>query len=175
MIRPTEPRDTPALVALTADTGFFKPLEVATLQEVLDYYHESARERGHRCFSHERDGVLRGFVYHAPEDMTERTWCLWWIAVARDEQGRGVGGELLRFAEEDMRRLQGRVLFIETSGTVHYEPTRRFYLKHDYELAAVLRDYYSDGDDLVMFRKRLTEVGAQKNAPPSTSPTVAHL
>ncbi|MBL8795592.1 MAG: GNAT family N-acetyltransferase [Planctomycetia bacterium] len=156
MIRPSEPRDTPALVELTARTGFFKPLEVETLREVLDYYHEANRARGHRCFSYERDGVLRGFVYHAPEDMTERTWCLWWIAVAHDEQGRGLGGELLRFAEEDMRQLRGRVLFIETSGTKHYGPTRRFYLKHGYEQEAVLRDYYSDGDDLVMFRKRLT-------------------
>lgn len=157
MIRPTEPRDTAALVSLTAQTGVFKPLEVVTLQEVLDYYHEAARQRGHRCFTSEREGKAVGFVYHAPEDMTERTWCLWWIAVSLEAQGQGVGGELLGFAEEDMRLQQGRVLFIETSGLPHYEPTRRFYLKHGYEQAAVLRDYYSDGDDLVMFRKRLTK------------------
>jgi len=39
---------------------------------------------------------------------------------------------------------------IETSSLPHYELTRRFYLKHGYEQAAVLRDFYSDGDDMVI-------------------------
>jgi hypothetical protein len=33
--------------------------------------------------------------------------------------------------------------------------TRRFYRKHGYDQDAVLRDFYSDGDDMVVFRKRL--------------------
>ena len=35
MIRPATPDDVPALLALTAGTGFFKPLEVDTLGGVL--------------------------------------------------------------------------------------------------------------------------------------------
>jgi len=35
------------------------------------------------------------------------------------------------------------------------EPTRRCYSKNGYDREAVLRDYYRDGDDLVVFRKRL--------------------
>jgi ribosomal protein S18 acetylase RimI-like enzyme len=85
--------------------------------------------------------------------MTERTWYLYWIAVSKRTQARGIGGKLLRYAEDDIRAKSGRVLFIETSSLPHYELTRRFYLKHGYEQAAVLRDYYSDGDDMVVFRK----------------------
>ena len=44
---------------------------------------------------------------------------------------------------------------IETSSLPHYEPTRRFYLKHGYELGATLRDFYAEGDDMVVFRKLL--------------------
>jgi hypothetical protein len=40
-----------------------------------------------------------------------------------------------------------------------YEPTRRFYLKHGYEQAAVVVDFYADGDSLVIFRKRVSEEG----------------
>ena len=67
---------------------------------------------------------------------------------------RGQGGTLLRHAEEDIRTLGGRVLFIETSSLPHYELTRRFYLKQGYELEATLRDYYAAGDDMVIFRKK---------------------
>ena len=38
------------------------------------------------------------------------------------------------------------------------ELLRRFYLKHGYEQAAVVRDFYADGDDQVIFRKRLRPV-----------------
>ena len=73
--------------------------------------------------------------------------------MSKQTQARGVGGYLLRHAEEDIRKRNGRVLFIETSSLPHYELTRKFYLKHGYEVTAVLRDYYHDGDDMVVFRK----------------------
>ncbi len=60
----------------------------------------------------------------------------------------------MRHIENDVREARGRLLLIETSSLPHYEPTRRFYLKHGYETAAVLADYYADGDDMVVFRKR---------------------
>src|SRR5207247_4454148 len=105
--------------------------------------------------SYERDGRQIGFAYYAPAAMTDRTWYLYWIAVEKTIQVQGIGTALLRAAEEDIRRHQGRLLLIETSSLPHYEPTRRFYLKHGYDQAAVLGDYYADGDDMVVFRKRL--------------------
>ena len=80
---------------------------------------------------------------------------MYWIAVAKDQHGRGVGGELLRAVEDHIRSLHGRMLFIETSSLPHYEPTRRFYLGKGYELTGVLKEFYADGDDMVVFRKRL--------------------
>ena len=56
-------------------------------------------------------------------------------------------------SRSDIRQLNGRLLLIETSSLPHYELTRRFYLKHHYDQAAVLRDFYADGDDMVVFRK----------------------
>src|SRR5262245_38332475 len=155
MIRPTRPADTDALVSLANATGVFKPLEIATLREVIDDYHAEAEADGHVCVTWERGGEILGFAYYAPEEMTERTWYLYWIAVAPKCQGRGVGGELLRHVENDIRLREGRVLFIETSSLPHYELTRRFYLKHRYDQEAVLRDFYAPGDDMVVFRKSL--------------------
>lgn len=153
MIRPTVPEDTPALVALAEGTGVFKPLEIVALREVLDDYHKSMRSEGHRSVTYEEGGRAIGFAYYAPASMTDRTWYLYWIAVSKDVQAKGAGGALLRYLEHDIRAEQGRLLLIETSSLPHYELTRRFYLKNGCEQTAVLRDYYADGDDMVVFRK----------------------
>jgi ribosomal protein S18 acetylase RimI-like enzyme len=155
MIRPTTPADTPALLRLTEDTGVFRPHEIEALKEVLDDYHRGNRDHGHVCVTDERHGQVVGYAYYAPAAMTDRTWYLYWIAVTRASHARGIGSGLLQHAEEDIRRHNGRVLFIETSSQPHYEPTRRFYFRHHYEVTGTLRDYYSDGDDMVVFRKRL--------------------
>lgn len=155
MIRPTVPEDTATLLALTQGTGIFKPHEIQALDEVLTDYHASNRELGHRCATWEEDGQIMAYAYWAPAAMTDRTWYLYWIAVRRQRQAGGIGGELLKHVEDDIRALGGRILLIETSGLPHYEMTRRFYKKHQYEQGAVLEDYYADGDDMVVFRKRL--------------------
>jgi GNAT superfamily N-acetyltransferase len=155
MLRPAAPEDTPALLALTAGTGVFKPMEVETLAGVMEDYHDEYRERGHRAFVWEEDDRILGYVYHAPEEMTDHTWFLYWIAVAADQQGRGLGTKLLAFVEQDVRECRGRLLVIETCTLPHYEPTRRFYLKHGYTVAAEIPDFYADDDGKVVFTKRL--------------------
>jgi ribosomal protein S18 acetylase RimI-like enzyme len=155
MMRTVSTDDTPALLAMTHDTGFFKPMEIDTLREVLKDYHEDGKAQGERCFVREEDGKIVGFVYYAPEPMTEGTWSLWWIVVRPGVQGKGLGAALLKFVEDDVRGHGARILFLETSGLPQYEPTRRFYLKNGYEEEARLRDYYTDGDDEVVYRKRL--------------------
>ena len=155
MIRPALPEDTPTLKILTAGTGVFKPYEVEVLQEVLDDYHGQRTGPEHIAIVDERDGQIAGYAYYAPDVMTERTWFLYWIAVSKTVQAKGVGTGLLSYAEEDVRRRNGRLMIIETSSLPHSELTRRFYLKNGYTVTGVLRDFYSDGDDMVVFRKRL--------------------
>lgn len=153
MLRPTLPADTAALKKLTAETGFFKPHEIETLQEVLDDYHAEGSEHGHVCQTLDQNGEPIGFIYFGPAPMTLGTWELWWIVVKKDVQARGLGGDMLRFVEDEVRRRQGRVLFIDTSSQPLYDPTRRFYLKNGYEQHAVLKDFYAAGDSKVVFRK----------------------
>jgi ribosomal protein S18 acetylase RimI-like enzyme len=87
--------------------------------------------------------------------MTDRTWYLWWIFVGKTLQGMGIGSEVLQYAEEAIQKERGRMLLVETSSLPHYEPTRRFYQKHGYTQATILTDFYAEGDDLVVFGKRL--------------------
>ena len=155
MIRPTVPADTPELLAITAGTGLFTPADVATLEEVLKEYHAEHAALGHRCATDEQDGKIIGFTYFAPAAMTDRTWDLWWIVVSKQIQARGIGGALLRHAEEGARAETGRLMMVPTSSLPSYELTRRFYLKNGYDVAGILKDYYADGHDMVIFGKRL--------------------
>lgn len=154
MIRPTTPEDADSLIALADETGMFKPLEIEALGEVLHDYFAENQQLGHRAVTAEAAGVITGFAYYAPAAMTEGTWHLWWIAVKKGLQGKGQGGDLLRHVEEGVRASGGRHLLIETGSLPHYEPTRQFYLKHDYDRHAVIEDFYAAGDSMVIFRKK---------------------
>jgi ribosomal protein S18 acetylase RimI-like enzyme len=155
LIRETLPEDFDTLVALTGETGVFKPNELVALREVLDDWTTHNKALGHRSVTSLRDDRIVGFAYYAPAAMTDRTWYLYWIAVTKQVQARGLGTELLHYLEHDIQAAKGRVLFIETSSLPHYEPTRRFYHKHGYEQGAKLADYYADGDHMIVFRKKL--------------------
>jgi len=79
--------------------------------------------------------------------MTDRTWHLYLDSSSgRRVRARGLGSQLLRHVEDDITRAGGRLFLIETSSLPSYEPTRKFYIKHGYEQAAVVRDFYAAGD-----------------------------
>jgi ribosomal protein S18 acetylase RimI-like enzyme len=155
MIRPTTPEDTPALLAIAESTGVFSALDMDALRGVLADFHAGRETETHVLVSYEQDGQVIGFAYYAPASMTDRTWYLWWIAVGKHVQSRGVGKALLEYLEEDIRGRHGRLLVLETSSLPSYEPTRRFYLRNGYGEAATVKDYYADGHHMVVFRKRM--------------------
>lgn len=96
-----------------------------------------------------------GYACYGPRALTDRTYDLYWIAVGPKTRRGGVGRTLLRAVEQEIRRLGGRLLIVETSGLPKYEPTRAFYIATGYLLEATLKDFYKDGDDLVIFTKKM--------------------
>lgn len=153
MIRDTLPSDTDELCRLAAATAVFYDHEIATLREVLDDYH--ADGAGHVAITIEDAGSIAGFAYYGEAEMTDRTWELWWIVVDPAKHGRGLGKQLMSYLEADVRNRKGRLLLIETSSLERYEPTRQFYLKLGYVEAARIPEYYTAGDDKVIFWKKL--------------------
>ncbi len=155
MIRPIQAADSHAILALATETAVFKPHEIVALDEVLSDYFATNKALGHQAARFDRGGQILGFAYWAPAAMADRTWYLYWIAVAPAAQGGGIGSDLLAHVEDDICRRRGRLLLIETSSLPRYELTRKFYTKHHYEQAAAIADFYADGDDMVVFRKKL--------------------
>lgn len=171
MIRPLLPDDTPAIVALAAGTGLFKPLEIETLQELLNDYHAAEKDHGHVAVAigdmrpDGGDAEMAGFAYYAPTPMTDRTWHLYWIAIAPSQQGQGLGRRLMDYVEQDIRHRGGRLLVVETSATAPYRKTREFYARLGYMQAADIPDFYADGDGMAIFTKRLIPAGPGQPTP----------
>jgi ribosomal protein S18 acetylase RimI-like enzyme len=94
-------------------------------------------------------------AYCAPERLTEGTFNLYLIAVHKDLQGTGIGGQLMRYIESLLRSKGKRVLLVETSGLPEFELTRQFYDKCGYNREAVIRDFYREGEDKIVFWKKL--------------------
>jgi ribosomal protein S18 acetylase RimI-like enzyme len=57
--------------------------------------------------------------------------------------------------EAHARQANARLMVIYTSSTPPFAPARRLYEAAGFERAAIVADYYRDGDDLFIYRKRL--------------------
>jgi ribosomal protein S18 acetylase RimI-like enzyme len=154
-IRSSEPRDRDAVLAFMAETGFFRDDEMEVAREVLDEALAKGPAGPYQSFVAEEAGRPVGWVCFGPTPCTVGTFDLYWIGVARDRQGKGLGVRLAEYAEDLIRQRGGRLAVVETSGRAVYDPTRLFYAKLGYHEAARVRNFYAPGDDKVICVKSL--------------------
>lgn len=148
--------DVAAVERLVAATGFFRPSEVAIARELVEDHLARGREASGYwfLFAEDRDG-LAGYVCWGPVAGTEASFDLYWIVVRPDLQRHGLGRALLLAAEERIAKAGGRRVYVETSTTERYAPTRAFYAACGYRLEATLADFYAPGDGKAFFVKVL--------------------
>jgi GNAT superfamily N-acetyltransferase len=155
-VRITRPEEAPAILAIADGVGVFDREEVSTVDELLrEYVGDGPQKSGYYFLSCVQDERVLGFACYGPRALTRGAYDLFWICSARGEQGKGVGSALLRQAEQAVRAAGGYLLIIETSNTPGYEAARHFYEAHAYHLEAVIQDFYSVGDGLVLYSKKL--------------------
>ncbi|MBD1871616.1 GNAT family N-acetyltransferase [Oculatella sp. FACHB-28] len=155
MIRPSIPDDTIALIDIAKTIGF-QPDELEALSEMLSDYFGGDRDTDHFWITDDDNGPV-GVAYCEPERMTDQTWNLQLIAIRPDRQGQGRGATLLSYVEQTLASCGGRMLVVETSGMPDFERTRTFYAKCGYEEEARIRDFYTTGDDKIVYRKMLAD------------------
>ena len=141
---------------ITRGAGGFRPDEVTVALEVFDAGLGVGRRRDpdYELAGVEVDGDLAGWACWGPTPCTSGTFDLYWIVVDQPWQARGVGTILM---DEMERSVVGRarMIVVETAGRAEYAATRAFYEHRGYQVAGRIADYYSPGDDLVTYAKRL--------------------
>jgi GNAT superfamily N-acetyltransferase len=145
--------DKPAVMRMLHDTPEFEPREVVVAEEIIDSY--LGDPDSYRILVAESDSTMSGYICYGLTPLTESTWDIYWLAVARKKRGQGVGGALLISAEEHIKKAEGKLIMIETSSTPEYEQTQRFYFNHKYDFVCQIADFYAPGDDKIILEKRL--------------------
>jgi D-alanine-D-alanine ligase len=149
------PDDANAVRDVIAATGFFYTAEVVIAVELVETRLAHGEASGYEFLFAEIDGRLAGYTCYGPIPGTVGSYDLYWIAVAPERQGQGIGRALLEQTEERIRAAGGRQVYIETSSRAQYRPTQGFYLAAGYVQEAHLEDYYAPGDGKLICRKRL--------------------
>ena|ERR1051326_86733 len=153
-----EARDVDLVRQLARDSGGFSLAEVDLAAELAQERLARGLEASgyHFLFAQWGPGVpALGYVCYGPIPLTQSSWDLYWIAVAKGAQRRGIGRRLLAEAERRANAAGAGQFYIDTSGRPDYASSRAFYAAAGYHEAAALPDFYAPGDAKVIFAKQL--------------------
>ena len=147
------PADREVVRRIVESTGFFNPAEVGIAVELVDERLAKGPASGYHFVFAERDGHVGGYTCYGHIAGTAASYDLFWIAVEASSHRGGLGRRLLAESERLIREAGGQRIYIETSNRGQYAPTRAFYERCGYQLAAMLKDFYGPGDDKAIFVK----------------------
>ena len=152
-IRRTVPGDVEPLMKILAGTDFFHDNELEIAEEVLLDAVNDFKISDYRSYIACVDGKPVGWICWGATPCTDKTFDVYWLAVDKKIQGKGIGKKLMAFTEESIWEAGGRLAVLETAGREDYEPTRNFYITIGYTEAARVKDFYAPGDDKVIYTK----------------------
>lgn len=149
--------DDPELIRkIVLSTGFFRHDEVDVAVELASEALAIGQEgSGYYFIFAIFDNNVAGYACYGPTPCTIGVYDLYWIVVDNNFRGRGIGKQIMARVEQAIREKHARKLYIETSSTTKYNPTRKFYLQSGYTEEARLKDFYNITDDKVIFSKIL--------------------
>ncbi|MEL6233870.1 MAG: GNAT family N-acetyltransferase [Pseudomonadota bacterium] len=151
MIRPARPADMQALGEIAERCGLFPaPLIDNMIAPAFAGAADLWRVAEHQ-------GAAQGFAFARPEPMTDGVWNLLALAVLPAAQGTGQATALMASIEA---AADARMIIVETTQLPDHAAARALYAREGYEEEGRVRDFYSTGEDKVIFRK-LLESGGQ--------------
>jgi acetoin utilization deacetylase AcuC-like enzyme/ribosomal protein S18 acetylase RimI-like enzyme len=142
---------------LVAGTGMFSATEVDIAVELVEERIAKGRASGYEFVIAEENGRMIGYSCYGATPATKGTIDLYWIVVGVDYQGRGFGRQILTRTEAAVRLIGGARLYVDTSGTEKYAPTRAFYRKTGFRKVAELPDFYGEHDSKVILVKEVSK------------------
>lgn len=143
---------------IVESTGFFHSYEIDVAVELVEEnLRLGEKESGYYfVFMDDDTGKTIGYSCYGEIACTKDRYDLYWMAVYDNLRGKGIGRQLLTETEKKIAERGGQIVYIETSSKPKYIPTRKFYDKTNYTLIAELKDFYADGDNKVIYSKRVS-------------------
>lgn len=153
MIRSIKPSDVEQLEKLLTKVSIFKKEEIEVALELIDITVNKPEQTDYNIFVYEEDGKILGYHCTGRRPLTDAVYDLYWIVADPDHSGKGIGKNLLEHAENFVKERNGRWLLAETSSKESYLSTQSFYLRNNFTIISEIKDFYSVGDNLLIFGK----------------------
>jgi ribosomal protein S18 acetylase RimI-like enzyme len=150
-----KPEDCENVRQILVSSGFFSADEIRVAVELVEERLSKGLRSGYYFLFAEQHGRRVGYTCFGPIACTKASFDLYWIAVHNEFRGLAIGQELLAKTLQGIVNLGGTRVYIETSSRPQYSPTRSFYSKQGFEPEAVLKNFYDDGDDKVVYSKTI--------------------
>jgi ribosomal protein S18 acetylase RimI-like enzyme len=154
IIRPMVEKDQPALLNILKHTPEFNPVDLVVAGEVITDYLKDPLHSGYFILVAEVEGQIAGYVCYGQNSKTKSTWDIYWLAVAHEQQGKGIGRQLMAMTEKNIRAAHGKLIIVETSSLPINDKTQHFHLKGGYNKICQIKDFYAPGDDQILYEKR---------------------
>ena len=155
--------------SLVASTGFFNAAEAEVAADLVSERLTKGIRSGYHFVLAERGSTLVAYACYGPIFGTQGSFDLYWIAVAPEEQGRGLGAQTYTRAEAAMRKAGAKHLYADTSSSDRYAGTRGFYQRMGFEEEARLADFYAPGDGKIVYVKALDAEASEPRRHPGAS------
>jgi len=154
------PSDRAQLIDIISQGAGFRSAEVACAIELLDAALDPSDGDGYEARVAVADGDassdrVLGYACFGATPMTEGAYDLYWLVVAADARGGGIGGKLCAAVADELKQRGARLIRVETSSLEGQGGARRFYEKTGFRLAGAIPDFYRQGDDLLLFAQVL--------------------
>jgi len=142
-----------AIRDIVESTNFFNQEEIDVAVELIEERLDKGDASGYYFLFADLTDKTVGYACYGPIAGTVSSFDLYWIAEHNDVRSKGIGKILLKASEKVIQEMGGHRIYVETSSRAQYEPTRGFYQASQYELEALLQDFYAPGDSKCIFVK----------------------
>jgi ribosomal protein S18 acetylase RimI-like enzyme len=149
------PSDMERVREIVVSSGFFSEAEIEVAVELVQERLQKGVESGYFFLFAEQGQEVIGYSCFGPIPCTVESYDIYWIAVQQDLRRSGLGLEILKRVEGKIAEMGGKRIYVETSSREQYQPTRSFYSRCGYHKEATLKDFYSPGDDKVIYLRVL--------------------
>ena len=153
MIRKLKPDDVKGIKDILNRTDNFQEEEIEVAMELVQIAISDPEQKDYNIFVYEENNKLLGYHCTGRRPLTDAVYDLYWIVTDPDYKSKGIGKKLINHAENFVIENNGRWLLVETSSRGVYQATRNFYLRNNYSIISEINDFYSLGDNLIVFGK----------------------
>jgi aminoglycoside 6'-N-acetyltransferase I len=153
MIRKVKQADTEKIERILKKIPQFTEKEIDVAMELVNISANNPTQTDYNVFVSEENGKVLGYHCTGKRPLTDAVYDLYWIIADPESEIKGIGTELVKHAEQFVKEKSARWLLAETSSKESYSRTRNFYLRNNFSIVAEINDFYSAGDNLIVFGK----------------------